>query len=300
MKTKGIILAGGFGTRLYPITQAYSKQLISVYDKPMLYYPLNTLISLSIKDILIISVKEMLPLYKKLLERVSLLGLNIEYAIQDSPKGIAEAFIIGERFVGNDNVCLILGDNIFYGADSVLYSSINNHNINSPDNVNTIFALYVKDAHRYGVVMFENNVPIKIVEKPKTYISNYVIPGIYYYSCDVINIAKVLKPSNRKELEITDINNILLKENKLNVVMLNRGVTWLDCGTPQSLLAASNFISSVEERHGIKVGCFEETAYKMNFCVQEQLIKYVNVLPDCDYKNYLHNIFSKEPSIQLF
>ena len=287
MLSKGIILAGGSGSRLYPITASYSKQLAAVYDKPLIYYPLNTLISLGIKDILIISTEQMLPLYKKLLENAHLLNLNIVFEIQKDPKGIAEAFIIGADFIGNDNVCLILGDNIFYGINFIFRE-------NTIQNPNTIFGLYVKEPEKYGVINFstENKV-IEIIEKPQNYISNYAIPGIYHYDCDVVNIAKKLKPSARNELEITDINNILLKENKLDVVMLGRDVVWFDCGDSKSLLDASNFIFSIEDRHGIKVGCYEESIYNAGFVNTEQMLKYIETLPNCNYKNYLVNIFQK-------
>ena len=279
MKTKGIILAGGSGSRLHPITSVYSKQLATVYDKPLIYYPLNTLISLGIKDVLIISAEEMLPLYKKLFRNSDILGLHINYEVQQKPKGIAEAFIIGADFIGRENVCLILGDNIFYGNFK-----------NDSNNVNKIFGLYVKEPQRYGVIKFtQQNEPIEIIEKPQSHISNYAVPGIYFYDYNVINIAKKLKPSARNELEITDINNILLREKILDVVMLDSGITWFDCGTPKSLLDASNFIYSIENRHGIKVGCYEESMYSTGFADKEQMLEYIKTLPDCDYKNYLIN-----------
>ncbi len=281
MKTKGIILAAGSGTRLYPITAAYSKQLAIIYDKPLIYYPLNTLISTGITDILIISTAEMLPLYKKLFANSHLLGLNISFEIQNEPNGIAEAFIIGQDFIGNDNVCLILGDNIFYGTDL---------SKNNKMRSNTIFGLYVKTPERYGVIDFNSkNEVSRIIEKPQKYISNYAVPGIYFYSSAVVDIAKKLKPSNRNELEITDINNILLNENSIDVVLLERSVSWFDCGNAKSLIEAANFIYSIEERHGIKVGCYEEELYNAGLINKEQLEKYIAVLPNSDYKHYLTN-----------
>jgi glucose-1-phosphate thymidylyltransferase len=299
MTTKGIILAGGYGTRLFPITKMYSKQLIAVFDKPMLYYPLNTLIIAGIKDILIISNTETLILYQQLLGDGKSAGLNISYAVQDKPNGIAEAFIIAEDFIGIDNVCLILGDNIFYGADYVFYDAINQSK--AMQSTNHIFALYVSEPQRYGVVKFDDNKhPIEIIEKPTKFISNYAIPGFYIYDCNVVNIAKSLKPSNRNELEITDINNILLKDNKLEITILDRTVTWLDCGTPQSLLSASNFIASAEERYGKKFGCYEETAYKKGFISRKQLLSICEALPISQYTEYLMNIANDPQEIIEF
>jgi len=224
MRCKGIILAGGFGSRLYPITKVYSKQLVAVYDKPLLYYPLTTLIECGINEILIITDKDTLPLYKQLFNNSDLAGLNLNFALQHKPNGIAEAFIIAEEFIGNDNVCLILGDNIFYGVDNCFYDII--HNPLKDKTSNYIFALQVKHPSHYGVVRFSSdNQPIEIVEKPATFISYYAVPGIYFYDNDVISIAKSLQPSKRNELEITDVNNILLKQNKLNVSVLNNSVT---------------------------------------------------------------------------
>ena len=281
MHTKGIILAGGSGSRLYPTTTAYSKQLVNVYDKPLIYYPLNTLISLKVRDILIIATSEMIPLYKKLFANSYLLGLNIFFEIQKKPNGIAESFIIAEDFIGNEDVWLILGDNIFYGANFIFKK-----------NKNTIFGLYVKEPEKYGVIRFEDkNKPVEIIEKPYKYISNYAVPGIYYYDCNVVDIAKKLKPSARNELEITDVNNILLEEKLLDITMLEKEVVWFDCGNSKSLLEASNFIFSIEERHGIKVGCYEETIYNANSINKKQFLTYIDTFPICDYKNYLNKFF---------
>lgn len=290
MKLKGIILAAGSGTRLYPITAAYNKQLAIVYDKPLIYYPLNTLIAAGITDILIISTIEMLPLYKQLFLNSHLIGLNISFEIQKEPNGIAEAFIIAKDFIGNDNVCLILGDNIFYGT---------NLHKNNKINSNIIYGLYVKTPERYGVINFNSkNEVTEVIEKPQKYISNYAVPGIYYYNSDVVDIAKNLKPSNRNELEITDINNILLKENNIEVILLERGVSWFDCGDAKSLLDAANFIYSIEERHGKKVGCYEEGLYDVGIIDKEQIEKYIETLPNSNYKNYLiNNIHNKHNNL---
>ena len=312
MKTKGIILAGGNGVRLYPLSKIYSKQLIAVYDKQMIYYPFATIIAAGISDILIISDENTLHFYQKLFNDGKNLGLSIEYAIQKKPNGIAEAFIIGKNFIANDNVALILGDNIFYGSNEIFFNAINsfqNKNPNSdknPNNINNnlnninnnlnningiIFALYVNEPERYGVVKFDSNgQPIEIIEKPKNYISNYAIPGFYIYDSSVVEVAENLKPSNRNELEITDVNNFYLKKNQLDVIKLSTGITWLDCGTPNSLLNASNFVASIEERHGLKLGCPEEESLKMNFINKNQLLDYANDLPDCNYRNYLIKI----------
>jgi glucose-1-phosphate thymidylyltransferase len=287
MKTKGIILAGGTGSRLYPLSKVYSKQLIAVYDKPMIYYPLTTLILSGIQDILIISDIVTLSFYKKLFGDGSVLGLHFEYALQEKPNGIAEAFIIGENFIGDDNVALILGDNIFFGCEDIFRNAVLDANEN--DNfVGTIFALNVSQPQRYGVVQFSKvGVPTNIIEKPTLYISNYVVPGFYTYNSSVVKIAHSLKPSGRGELEITDINNQLLQNNQFNVITLFNGVTWLDCGTSNSLLDAGNFVASIEQRHGIKIGCYEEAAYKMGFIDSETYTEYINSLPICAYKEFL-------------
>jgi glucose-1-phosphate thymidylyltransferase len=248
--TKGIILAGGAGTRMYPMTQLYSKQLISVYDKPMIYYPLSTLILSGIREVLIISNVETIPYYKKLFKDGSHLGMKIEYAVQDAPKGIAEAFIIGEEFIGDDQVCLILGDNIFYGyLDFLRYAIKENEGA-------TVFGYYVKDPERYGVVEFdESGQAISIEEKPKIPKSKYAVPGIYIFDNTSSARSKKIAPSNRGEVEITDLIKTYLSEENLKVKKIGRGIAWLDSGTPESLLDASAFIAAIEQRQALKVGC---------------------------------------------
>lgn len=285
-RTKGIILAGGSGTRLFPMTNLYSKQLINVYDKPLIYYPLSTLMLGGITDILIICNAENEPLYRTLLNDGSRLGLKIEYRIQEEPRGIAEAFIIGEEFIGDSQVCLVLGDNIFYGPFDFLRNGLksNNHA--------TIFGYYVSNPERYGIIEYEGNIPSRIVEKPDKPVSHYAVIGLYIYDNSVCKVAKSLKPSNRGELEITDINNHYLEQGKLDIVKISRGFAWLDTGTPQSLLEASNFISAVEQRQSLKVGCIEEIAHRMGYIANEQFIKLVDSYPDCEYKNYLKGLIS--------
>lgn len=288
---KGIILAGGAGSRLYPISNIYSKQLIMVYDKPMIYYPLSILMLSGFREILIISDKETIPLYKKLFSDGSHLGLKIEYAIQDKPRGIADAFIVGEEFIGDDSVTLILGDNIFYGKlDFIRKAAKANNNA-------TVFGYYVRNPKRYGVVEFDHNGSvISIEEKPKEPKSNYALVGLYVYDNDVVNISKNLKPSTRGELEITDVNKEYLKRGKLKVVLFGRGVAWLDTGTPQSLMEASSFIGAIENRQGLKVACIEEVAYMMNFINIEQLKKLIKNIPNCNYKKYLVNVYKDQIS----
>jgi glucose-1-phosphate thymidylyltransferase len=266
---KGIVLAGGSGTRLHPLTLAVSKQLMPIYDKPMIYYPLSTLMSAGIREILIISTPNDLPLFRKLLGDGSSLGCNFEYAVQAEPNGLAEAFIIAEDFIGKDKVALILGDNIFYGTglDELLQDNTN-------PNGGIIYAYHVHDPERYGVVDFDTNGQVKsIEEKPKYPKSNYAVPGIYFYDNDVVDIAKSITPSDRGELEITDINNAYLKKGKLNVSILDKGTAWLDTGTFNSLMQASQFVEVIEERQGLKIGSIEETAYKMGFISKDQLKK---------------------------
>ena len=256
---KGIILAGGSGTRLYPITKSISKQIIPVYDKPMIYYPLSVLLLAGIRDILIISTPHDISLYQNLLEDGSQLGVNIQYAVQPSPDGLAQAFIIGEEFIGDDNVCMILGDNIFYGYN---FRSILEEATALEDGA-TVFGYYVNDPERYGVVDFDQDgAVLSIEEKPDEPKSNYAVTGLYFYSNDVVKKAKSLKPSVRGELEITDLNRLYLEEGRLNVKLLGRGFAWLDTGTHDSLLQASNFIATIEQRQGLKVSCIEEIAYK--------------------------------------
>ena len=270
---KGIILAGGSGTRLAPLTNVISKQLLPVYDKPMICYPLSTLISLNIKEILIISTPHDIKNIENFLGDGSDYGLKLEYASQTKPNGIAEAFLIGENFIGNENVCLILGDNIFYGSEiseDYLENSINN--IGNECGA-YVFAYRVSDPERYGVVEFakEQEIAISIEEKPKNPRSNWAVTGLYFYDNNVVKFTKTLKPSARGELEITDLNQIYLSQNKLGVIKLKRGFAWLDAGTPDSLLEASNFIHTIEKRQGLKVACLEEICYRKNFITLEKL-----------------------------
>ncbi len=280
---KGIILAGGSGTRLYPLTKAVSKQLMPVYDKPMVYYPLTTLLSAGINEILIITTREDIDKFKTLLGNGNHYGCKFVYAVQEQPKGLAEAFLIGEEFIGKDSVALILGDNIFYGSglDKTLQSNI------KPDG-GVIFAYHVKDPQRYGVVEFDDKKKaISIEEKPKKPKSNYAVPGIYFYDNSVIKIAKTIKPSSRGELEITDVNKVYLDKGKLNVQILDKGTAWLDTGTFDSLMQASLFVQVIEERQGQKIGCIEEEAYKMKFIDKNQLNKLAEPLLKSGYGKYL-------------
>ncbi len=288
---KGIILAGGAGTRLYPITRSISKQIIPVYDKPMIYYPLSVLMLAGIREVLIISTPSDIGLYEKLLEDGSQLGMKISYKIQPSPDGLAQAFILGDEFIGNDSVCLILGDNIFYGYNfrSVLEDAA------KLEDGSIVFGYYVKDPERYGVVEFDNaGKAISIEEKPDVPKSNYAVTGLYFYSNDVIEKAKNLKPSKRGELEITDLNRLYLEENRLNVKLLGRGFAWLDTGTHESLLQASNFIATIEQRQGLKVSCIEEIAYKKGFISKEQLIELAQPLSKNQYGEYLLGLADKQ------
>lgn len=288
---KGIILAGGSGSRLHPVTHAISKQILPVYDKPMIYYPLSVLMLAGIRDILIISTPRDIGMFEDLLGDGNDLGLEFTYAIQPDPDGLAQAFIIGEEFIGNDSVCMILGDNIFYGhgfGDIMLESA----KLNSGA---CVFGYYVTDPERYGVVEFnKNQKAISIEEKPRDPRSNYAVTGLYFYGNDVIEKAKSLKPSARGELEITDLNKLYLEEGELDVKLLGRGMAWLDTGTHDSLLQASNFIATLEQRQGLKASCIEEIAYKRGFINREQLLKLANNLGKSQYGNYLKRIASEE------
>lgn len=282
---KGIILAGGAGSRLYPVSKIYSKQLTLIYDKPLIYYPLSILMLADIRDILIISNDETIPLYRKLFEDGKYLGLNIEYAVQSAPNGIAESFIIGEDFIGSDGATLILGDNIFYGNLDFIYRALKNKE------GATIFGYRVNDPERYGIVEFDQHgKAISIEEKPKQPKSNYAVPGLYMYDNEVVEISKNIKPSARGELEITDVNNVYLEKGNLNVEKIGRGVAWLDTGTPESLLAASNFFGVIEDRQGLKVACVEEIAYSRGFIEKDDFEKLISVIPKSLYRSYLEKI----------
>ncbi len=283
---KGIILAGGSGTRLHPLTLAMSKQMMPVYDKPMIYYPLSVLMMAGIQEILVISTPHDLPQFKKLLGDGSTLGCRFEYAEQAIPNGLAQAFVIGEKFIGNDSVCLILGDNIFFGSNLQELLEQSNH----PDG-GVVFAYHVSDPERYGVVAFdENNKALSIEEKPTHPKSNYAVPGLYFYDNNVVRIAKELKPSARGEYEITDVNKHYLENGKLKVGILSRGTAWLDTGTFASLMQAGQFVQVIEERQGLKIGCIEEIAYRKGFITKEQLIKIAEPLTKSGYGNYLLNV----------
>jgi len=285
---KGIILAGGSGTRLHPLTLAISKQLMPIYDKPMIYYPLSTLMLAGIKDILIISTPHDLPLFERLLGDGRRLGCTFEYAVQEVPNGLAQAFVIGEEFIGDDAVALVLGDNIFYGTNlhRVLLNSAN------PEG-GVVFAYHVNDPERYGVVEFdENNKAISIEEKPEHPKSNYAVPGIYFYDNSVVEIAKNLRPSARGEYEITDVNKAYLAQGKLQVSILNRGTAWLDTGTFQSLMQAQQYVQVIEERQGLKIGCIEEIAYHKGFIDKDQLREIATPLLKSGYGKYLMGLIN--------
>jgi glucose-1-phosphate thymidylyltransferase len=283
---KGIILAGGSGTRLYPITKGVSKQLLPVYDKPMIYYPLSVLMLAGIQEILIISTPEDLPNFKKLLGDGSEIGMKLSYKEQPSPDGLAQAFIIGEDFIGSDDVCLVLGDNIFYGYG--FSETLQNAKKNVEEGKSTVFGYYVNDPERYGVASFDNNgVVTSIEEKPENPKSNYAVVGLYFYTNDVVQIAKTIKPSHRGELEITTVNQEYLKRNDLKVQLLGRGFAWLDTGTHDSLMEAGQFIETIEKRQGLKVACLEEIAYNMKYIDKAQLIKLAQPLKKNGYGQYL-------------
>lgn len=286
---KGIVLAGGSGTRMYPISKVYSKQLTLIYDKPLIYYPMSVLMLGGIREILIISNAETIPLYQKLFEDGSHLGLKIDYEIQAEPNGIAESFIIGEKFIGQDSVTLILGDNIFYGKLDFFYKALRNNK-----NGATIFAYQVNDPQRYGIVEFDSTgKAISIEEKPKQPKSNFAVPGLYVYDNKVVNIAKNLKPSARGELEITDVNKTYLELGELHVEKIGRGVAWLDTGTPESLLKASQFFGVIEDRQGLKVACLEEIAYQKGFITKAQLENVIANIPKSLYRDYLEKILDE-------
>jgi len=287
---KGIILAGGSGTRLYPVTQVMCKQLLPVYDKPMIYYPLSTLMLAGIRDILVISTPEDTPVFERVLGDGSQLGLSLRYKVQDEPRGLADAFIVGADFIGEDRVCLILGDNIFYGAglSALLRKAVKN------TNGATVFGYYVNDPHRYGIVEFDDNLKaVSIEEKPKNPKSNYAVAGLYFYPNDVVNVAAGLKPSARGEIEITDINSHYLEKGKLKVEIMGRGFAWLDTGTHDSMHDASAFVKIIEERQTMKIAAVEEVAYKMGFIGSDQLRALAEPLRKSGYGEYLLGILEK-------
>ncbi len=283
---KGIILAGGSGTRMYPMTKVYSKQLVTIYDKPLIYYPFSILMLAGIREILIISNDETIPLYKKLFEDGSHIGMKIEYVVQPAPNGIAQSFILGEKFIGDDSITLILGDNIFYGTLDFFYRAVEQNRSGA-----TIFAYQVTDPERYGIIEFaKNGKAISIEEKPDAPKSNFAVPGLYVYDNKVIEISKKLKPSQRGELEITDVNRKYLERGELMVEKIGRGVAWLDTGTPEALLKASNFFGIIEDRQGLKVACIEEIAYQKGFIDKDQFGKLLDNIPNSLYKKYLERI----------
>ena len=283
---KGIVLAGGAGTRLHPITLAMSKQLMPIYDKPMIYYPVSTLMQAGINEILIISTPEDLPNFERLLGDGARLGCHFSYKIQHIPNGLAQAFVLGAEFIGKDNAALILGDNIFYGADFEENLALNNNPVGG-----IVFAYHVSDPERYGVVEFDENMnAISIEEKPKTPKSNYAVPGLYFYDNSVVEVARNIKPSARGEYEITDVNRYYLEHNKLKVCKMNRGTAWLDTGTFKSLIDATQFVQVVEDRQGLKVGCMEEVAYRKGFINATQLEEIAQPLLKSGYGQYLMNL----------
>lgn len=281
---KGIILAGGSGTRLYPITKGISKQLIPIYDKPMIYYPLSTLMLAGIKDILIISTPEYTPLFEQLLGDGSEIGISLTYKVQEKPNGLAETFILGADFIGNDSVCLILGDNIYYGSG---LSKLVQEAAQKTDGA-TVFGYHVNDPERFGVVDFDSNMrALSIEEKPENPKSNYAVTGLYFYDNTVVEKAKNLKPSDRGELEITDINKLYLDEGKLDVKLMGRGYAWLDTGTHDSMMEAASFIATIQKRQNLKVACLEEIAYRMGYISKEKLVELAQLMKKNDYGQYL-------------
>ncbi|WP_315122265.1 glucose-1-phosphate thymidylyltransferase RfbA [uncultured Clostridium sp.] len=287
---KGIILAGGKGTRLYPMTYAVSKQLLPIYDKPLIYYPLSVLMLAGIKDILIISTLEDTPVYEKLLGDGSKLGIKLTYKVQEEPRGLADAFILGEEFIGDDSVCLILGDNVFYGQN---LTGLLNRAKNLKRGA-TIFGYPVKDPRSFGVVEFnENNKVISIEEKPENPKSNYAVPGLYFYDNEVVEIARNIKPSDRGEMEITDINNIYLEKGELNIILLGRGMAWLDTGTPEGMLKAAEYVEAVQSRQGFYISCLEEIAWRRGFINKEQLKVIGENLKTTDYGQYILSLLNE-------
>lgn len=288
---KGIILAGGSGTRLYPITKGISKQLIPVYDKPMIYYPLSTLMLAGIRDILVISTPEYTPLFESLLGDGSDFGINLSYKVQEHPNGLAEAFILGKEFIGSDSVCLILGDNIYYGSGL----SKQLQEAAKKEDGATVFGYHVNDPERFGVVEFDENMhALSIEEKPEYPKSNYAVTGLYFYDNDVVEIAENLKPSDRGELEITDVNKEYLRRGKLDVKLMGRGYAWLDTGTHDSMLEAASFISTIQKRQNLKVACLEEIAYRMHWISREKLIELAQPLKKNDYGQYLLRLAAED------